>query len=156
VKLREKVGVAVVKAIENKDKAGLIVFSDEITDYLEPSGDFKLMLDKIIRSRALGQTNIPVAINKAIEVFSDRNTKKHLLIISDIEPTVGEFPMDETLKAIQSATAAGISISIVGIEMPPEGEKLARKIIDITRGKLYLINNTDEVDRIVLEDYYSI
>jgi Mg-chelatase subunit ChlD len=78
------------------------------------------------------------------------------LIISDVEPTTGEFPMDETIKAIQSAFARNISISIIGVDMKQDGEELAKKIINITRGKLYVLKSLDELDNVVLEDYYSL
>lgn len=155
--LCKRAGIALgFHAIEQKDKVGLILFADKVKDSLSPSSNFSLYLKKIVKATAFHQTNFPVAIKKAIELFSDRKTRKHLLIISDIEPTAGEFPMKETLEAIQMATAREISISLIGIDMNKESEELAKNIINITRGRLYRIRNIDNIDEVVLEDYYSL
>ena len=156
--LCKRAGIALgFHAIEQKDKVGLILFADDIRDYLGPSNNFSLYLNKIAMASAYHQTNFPKAIMKALELFSQsKDIKKHLLIISDVEPTTGEFPMDETIKAIQSAFARNISISIIGVDMKQDGEELAKKIINITRGKLYVLKSLDELDNVVLEDYYSL
>ena len=37
-----------------------------------------------------------------------------------------------------------------------KGKKLAERIVEIGDGKLYVVNNADNVDEIVLEDYYGV
>ena len=47
-------------------------------------------------------------------------------------------------------------ISIIGVNLDKKGEKLAKKIVELGRGKLYIVKDAKNVDKIILEDYYSI
>ena len=37
-----------------------------------------------------------------------------------------------------------------------KGKELAKKIVEIGDGRLYMVSNVDEIDKIILEDYYEI
>ncbi|MFH1439326.1 MAG: VWA domain-containing protein [Candidatus Woesearchaeota archaeon] len=69
---------------------------------------------------------------------------------------LGINPEEETITAAAIAASHGITISIVGINMNKKGEKLAKKIVEIGSGKLYVVKDVKEIDKIVLEDYYGI
>lgn len=151
----KKAGVALAwKAIQNKDNVGIVVFGEEVTDVVRPTKDFSVLLKTLSAIRAQRETNIAQSIDKSIELFPKQGTK-HLMILTDALPTTGEKPEEETLKAVSKAASAGITISIVGINLDEEGKHLAERIVEIGRGKLYVVSNLEEVDRIVLMDYYS-
>ncbi len=153
----KKAGIALAyQAIDHKDSVGLVVFAEQVRTELAPQDHFSALLSTITRVRAANQTNITAALHKAIELFSSRGARKHLLILSDLMPTVGSFPRQETLKAVQAALDQRISISLIGIALTPAAERLAREIVDLSQGKLYLLKHLDELDRVVLEDYYSL
>jgi Mg-chelatase subunit ChlD len=71
-------------------------------------------------------------------------------------PTKGNEPFKETLEEASVARSKGITISVIGINLDVKGKELAEKIAEIGEGKLYAVRNSDNVDKIVLEDYYSI
>ena len=71
-------------------------------------------------------------------------------------PTVGEEPKDETRDAVSMTTAQGITVSLIGIGIDKEGEKLARQIAELGDGKFYLVRDIENLDRVILEDYYSL
>jgi len=153
----KKAGVALAyKAISDKDKVGLVVFGTEVKDSIEPTDDFGFLLNRITRIRASKQTDFKKMIDRASEMFPIHDVTKHLLILTDALPTVGKEPEDETLGAVSAARAKGITISVVGIKLDEKGEKLAKKITKLGNGKLYMVRDLGEVDRIVLEDYYSV
>ena len=153
----KRAGVALAyKAIKEKDKVGLVVFGNEIKEAINPTEDFTLLLEKLTKISALKETNIVLAIKKAAEMFEDNDLTRHLIIITDVLPTAGEHPEKETLEAAADASAKGITISVVGISLDKNGKELGRKIADIGKGKLYLAKNTEEIDKIVLEDYGAI
>ncbi|MEK6984006.1 MAG: VWA domain-containing protein [Nanoarchaeota archaeon] len=153
----KKAGIALsFKAINEKDKVGLIVFGSEIKEAVEPTSDFTRLLKEITRIKASMQTDIVSMLRKAIELFPRENITKHLILITDALPTKGDNPEKSTLEEASSARSNGITISLIGISLDAKGKSLAEKIVEIGDGRLYIVRNLENVDKIVLEDYYSI
>ena len=152
----KRAGIALAyKAVNGKDKVGLIVFGTEIKEVLEPTDDFKLLLRGIAKIRASKQTDIVATLKKAIELFPNEDITKHLILITDAMPTIGKRPEEETLHEASMARNNGITISLIGINLNEKGKKLAEKIVEIGNGRLYAVKDIENVDKVVLEDYYS-
>jgi Mg-chelatase subunit ChlD len=154
IETAKKAGIALAfKAVENRDKVGLIVFGSDIKEEIPPTDNFMFLLQRMAEVKASKETNFPVTIEKAVSLFSMQKCTKHLIMLTDALPTIGTNPEVDTLKAVSHATAAGITISLVGIGLDEEGESLAKKIMQVSNGKLYAVKNLDDVDKIMLEDY---
>lgn len=157
IDMAKKAGVALAyKAIERKDKVGLVVFSKDIKEAVVPTEDFNLLMKKIAGIKAGKETDIVKMVQKASELFPRGDFTKHLLILTDALPTVGREPGAETLEAISIARAAGVTVSLVGINLDSKGEELAKKIVELGDGRLFVVKDVEELDKIVLEDYYSL
>ncbi len=157
IDLCKKAGVALAyKAIQEKDKVGLLVFGSDIKEEIPPTEDFLLLLKAMTQIKASKETNLTVTIQKAITLFPNLAVTKHLILLTDAMPTIGTEPEQETLEAVSLAKANGITISLVGINLDKKGESLAKKIVEIGEGNLYVIRELENIDKIVLEDYYSI
>ena len=153
----KKAGIALAyKAINEKNKVGLIVFGSEIMGIIEPTLDFTRLLKEITRIRASKETDIVSTLQKSIELFPSDKITKHLILITDALPTKGEDPEKFTLEEASIARSKGITISLIGISLDEKGKKLAEKIVELGEGRLYVVRNLDNVDKIVLEDYYNI
>ncbi|MBI2667250.1 VWA domain-containing protein [Candidatus Woesearchaeota archaeon] len=153
----KKAGVALAfKAIQEKDEVGLLVFGSKVEDIVYPTHDFMMILNKIANIRAKQETNIASTIIKAIELFPNDDSTKHLILITDAMPTKGDNPEKETLDAVENAYNSGITISLIGINLDKKGEVLAERITQIGNGKLQVVKNLENLDMIVLEDYYSL
>jgi len=153
----KRAGIALAyKAIDERDKVGLIVFGSEIKTIIEPTADFSYLLKNITSIRASRETDLVATLKKSIELFPNENITKHLIIITDALPTIGKDPEKETLQEASIARNKGITISLIGINLNEKGKKLAEKIVELGEGKLYTIKDVENVDRVVLEDYYSI
>ena len=153
----KKAGIALAyKAIEHKDKVGLMVFGSEVKEEIKPTLDFVRLLRQITTVKASRETDIANTIRKAIEVFPRGNITKHIILLTDALPTVGKKPESDTLEAVSIAKNAGITISVVGIQLDAEGKKLAEKVAALGEGRLYIVRALKELDSIVLEDYYSV
>ena len=153
----KKAGIALAyKAINEKDKVGLIVFGSEIKNIVEPTSDFTRLLKEITNVRASKETDIVATLQKAIEIFPSENITKHLILITDALPTKGDEPEKSTLEEASIAKSKGITISLIGINLDQKGKNLAEKIVEIGGGRLYAIRNLENVDKIVLEDYYNL
>lgn len=153
----KRAGIALAyKAIDEKDKVGLIVFGSEIKTIVEPTQDFSYLLKSIAAAMASRETDIVATLRKAIELFPNDNITKHLILITDALPTVGEEPEKDTLKEVSIARNKGITISLIGINLNEKGKKLAEKIVELGNGKLYVVKDVENVDSIVLEDYYGV
>ncbi|MFH1212220.1 MAG: VWA domain-containing protein, partial [Candidatus Woesearchaeota archaeon] len=157
IKTAKKAGVALAyKAINEKNKVGLIIFESEIKKEIFPTHDFGILLEELTKIRAGKETDIAVVLRKAAEMFSKTRITKHLIILSDALPTKGKNPEEDTLKAASIARNFGITISMVGINFDDQGLKLAQRIVEIGEGRLYACKDLGELDKIVLGDYYSL
>lgn len=153
----KKAGIALAyRAISERDKVGIIVFGSEVKSAIEPTNDFTTLLKEITRIRASKETDIVSTLQKAIELFPRDNITKHLILITDALPTKGDEPEKLTLQEASTARSKGITISLIGIDLDKKGKNLAEKIVEIGEGRLYVVRNLENVDRIVLEDYYSV
>lgn len=153
----KKAGVALAyKAIEEKNKVGLIVFGTEIKQAISPTDDFGLLLREITKIKASKETNITNTIEKAVELFPAKDITKHLVLLTDAQPTIGKNPEEEALEACSKAKSNKITISVIGISMDKKGESLAKKIVEIGEGRLYVCKDLEELDKIVLQDYYEL
>ena len=153
----KKAGIALAyKAINEKDKVGLIVFGSEIKEVIEPTLDFTRLLKEITKIRASKETDIVSTLQKAIELFPNEDITQHLILITDALPTKGDEPEKSTLEEASIARSKGITISLIGINLDEKGKKLAEKIVELGEGRLYVVRNLENVDRIVLEDYYGV
>ncbi len=153
----KKAGIALAfKAIDERDKVGLMVFGSEIKEKIMPTLDFRMLLDRITRIKAAKETNLAKTIKEAVNMFPRKEATKHLMLITDAMPTVGKNPEKETLEAVSLANASGITISLIGTGVDKKAVELANKITSLGKGKLYVLKDLENLDRIVLEDYYSI
>jgi len=153
----KRAGIALAyKATTNKDKVGLIVFGEDIKTTVSPTLNFSRLLVEIAKIRAARQTDIVKSIERAIEMFPSMDVTKHLIILSDALPTSGKDPEGNTLKAVSMAKAKDITISVVGINIDKKGIDLAEKMIEISGGKLYVVKDLENVDKLILQEYYRI
>lgn len=154
----KKAAVALAyKAINEKDKVGLIVFGEKIETVINPTSEFMSLIYEITKIKAKKQTNIADSLKKSLEIFSSaHDSTKHLILITDGLPTVGENPQEETINAVSQISSSGITISVVGIALDKKGLELSQKIANIGNGRLYSIRTLENLDYIVLQDYYSL
>jgi len=153
----KKAGIALAyKAISEKDKVGLIVFGSDIKNSIGPTSNFTSLIMEITKVRASKETDIVSTIKKSVELFPSGNVTKHLILLTDALPTAGKDPEKETLEEASIAGSKGITISIIGIGLDSRGKDLARKIAELGNGRVYIAKNSENIDQIILEDYYSL
>lgn len=153
----KRAGIALAyNAIEQKDSVGLIVFGSVISESIAPTRDFTALLKSITKVNASKETDMVAVFDKAIELFTHDNVTRHLLLLTDALPTVGDDPQKKTLEAAGRAASHKITISIIGINLDEKGKAFAEKLVELGKGKLYAIRDLEDVDKIVLEDYYSL
>ncbi|MFP4112138.1 MAG: vWA domain-containing protein [Candidatus Woesearchaeota archaeon] len=154
MEVAKKAGIGLAhKAISSHDKVGLVVFSSNVEEYLMPTDDFFRVIDKMTRIKAGKETNMVFAIDKAIEMFPPGDVTKHLIMITDAVPTVGD--KEDILEAVMKARSHNITISVIGINLI-DGRNMAQQITEYGNGKLYILKNLENMDQIVLQDYYSL
>ena len=150
----KKAGIALAfRAIEQNDKVGLLVFGSEVKKEISPTSDFPLLLREITKIMASRQTDFREMLRKSLELFTPGQATKHLIILTDAMPTVGENPREESLKEVSKIRNAGITVSLVGINLDSEARKFAERLVEIGQGRLYLVREIEELDTIILEDY---
>lgn len=156
IELCKKAGIALAyKAIDDKDEVGLLVFGTEIKEKIRPTTDFPALLRSIARVRASMQTNIAETIRQSIDMFPPGNVTRHMVLLTDALPTFGQKPEEETLEAVSLARNAGITLSLIGINLDRKGEAFAKRIVETGEGRFYVAKNLKQLDKILLEDYYA-
>ncbi|MGV8168911.1 MAG: vWA domain-containing protein [Candidatus Nanoarchaeia archaeon] len=152
----KKAGVALMyKAIMGGDRAGMIVFGSKVTKAIPPTKDFSLLLKELTRIKTSGETDIAGCIEASVKMFSRSSKTKHVVLITDALQTLGKMPEKEVLEVVSNAADLGITFTVVGIGLDKEGERLAKKIVDISKGTLYSVKSLDNLDQIIIEDYYN-
>ena len=155
--LCKKAGIALAfKAVNELDKVGLLVFGSKVENVVYPTNDFWLLLNNVAKIRANKETNIKDTILKSIEMFPDEDVTKHLILVTDAMPTYGKNPEQETLDAVSDAVHCGITISVIGIALDKKGVELGKRISSIGQGKFQIVKNLENLDRVILEDYYAL
>ena len=150
-------GVALAfKAISEKDRVGLVVFGTEVKDAVPPTDDFGYLLQHITRIMASRQTDFAKMIRRSIELFPGGATTKHLIILTDALPTVGEEPERATIEAVSMARAQGITISLIGVQLDKKGIALAEQMARLGEGRFTVVQDLENLDRLVLQDYYAL
>ncbi len=156
LRMAKRAGVALCyKALEDKDEAGLIVFTGRIEAAIPPTREFLPLLTTLAQARAGMETDLAQVILQSVELFQERGTK-HLVLLTDAVPTSGREPRQATLEAASVAAEHQVRISIVGIGLDEEGKRLAEEIVEIADGRFYVVTDLAELDTIVLEEYARI
>lgn len=150
--MTKRAGVALAyKTILDHNRVGLLVFDSEIRKIIALTQDFNQFLYELVRIRAKNQTNISKVIETASELLSQSKNTKHIIILSDAMPNVGE--VEKVYEAVAIASSKKITVSFIGVDLDDKGEKIAERIVDIGKGRLYKVKKLDNVDSILLEDY---
>ncbi len=154
IDMAKKAGVALAfKASEDHNRTGLLVFSSKVDSMVEPTRDFWSILEGLTTITAFDETNVASTIRESIRLFHDTRGTKHLIFLTDAAPTSGETPKKDALAAAAEAAAAGITISVIGIQIDARSQQFAENLAEHGDGNFYLINDLDQLDRVVLEDY---
>jgi len=152
--LAKRAGIALAyRALADRNRVGVITFTDKIDTRIPPTNDFGVVLHTLSQTRAGQETDIALAIREATTLFPKSARTKHLVLLTDAVPTSGGDPARLTLEAASIARDAGVTVSVVGLSLEREGEKLAARIAELGDGRLYQVRKLDELDVIVLEDY---
>lgn len=151
----KRAGVALAfTALENKDRVGLLVFSDRVNSVLPVGSHFGEFLRSITNVTPGRETNMTEVLREAEKSFLDEDGTKHLIVLSDALPTVGKDPKKEVLAMIATLRNAGITTSIVAIGIEKKEEEFAREASDLGGGWLSVVRDVGELDHIILEDYW--
>lgn len=155
IEVAKKSGIALAfKAIQHKDNVGLIVFGEDVKESVAPCQEFHRILEHITKVKPSKETDLVSVIKESLKLFSRNSSTKHLVLLTDAVNTVGT--QQEVMDVAAMAKEANITISIVGIQLDHEGKELAEKITSMSKGRIYVVTALDNVDRIILQDYYSI
>lgn len=150
--ISKKAGVGLAyEAIQNKDKVGAVIFGTNIKSSLAPTLSFKDVLDSLVRARPSQQTDITKVIRHAATLFPSSTTKKHVVLITDALPTIGNA--EEVVQEVARANKKGLTFTVIGIELDTAGRLLAERMVTIGGGRLYEVKHIKDIPTLVLQDY---
>lgn len=138
------------KILVNNDRASLIVFNDRILISYEEVENIELILEKIFELFPNGSTDIALALLEAQKMIKG---KDHILIITDALPTHGKDPIKKTMEIAKRIKDTGCTISIIGIRLNEKGNEIAKNIVKIGGGRLYIVKDLKDISKFVIMDY---
>ena len=120
----------------NKDKIGLLTFSDSVSSITSSDGEnTKILLDTLERTRVGGTTNIFDSVTKATKYLENENTKEYnvsVVLMTDGEGNTGNE--DLMYKTIKNSK---IKIPVYSIMFASASEKQLDKIADASGGMVF-------------------
>jgi len=156
IKMSKQAGVSLAYfALDNHDEVGMVIFSKDISKNQNLTSDFNLIINNLIDVVAKGKTDIVKALEKCLDLLDNSSNNKHVVLITDGLANVGDDPTKEVLSSVMKLKSQKITVSVIGIDVDKEGEKLGRKITELSGGNLYIAKPTDDLSSIVLQDYNS-
>lgn len=151
----KRAGIALsFKATRKRDRVGLVVFGREVEASLQPTGDFLSLARLITRAQASKETDLAATLRHSAGLLEHEQGVKHVLLLTDGLQTVGQDPTERVLEAASEAAQQGITVSVVGLSLDEEGEALSKRVVEVGGGSLYLLKNYEDLDVLLLEDYY--
>lgn len=138
------------------DRVGVVAFNNEVYRVINPTTQVRSIATEIVKLSPGNGTDIAAAIEesrKMIEEHSASQRGKHFILITDAIPTTGDDdPVTRTFEEVSLTNSQDISISVIGIDLSSEGEDIAKRIVQLSSGRFYHIQNPEELHKIVLEE----
>ncbi|BBL45885.1 magnesium chelatase [Nanobdella aerobiophila] len=140
--------VLIEKILIDNNAVDLILFNDKSIKKYYNINKIENIID-ILKLVPNGSTDIASTL---YEVYNDIDSFSHIIIITDALPTYGEKPIDRTLE-ITKIISNKAYISIIGIGLNQEGERIAKLITKYGNGRLFITKNIEDLKKLVLIEY---
>ncbi len=152
--IAKKAGVSLAhRAIRDRNNVGLVLFGSQIEKVVPLTKDFFSFVRPMIAALPGNETDIALAISSSTKLLFGSKGIRHVVIITDGLQTTSKTPEGEVFKQVMIAKEEGLSISVVGIDLDDIGLEFARRLVDLSKGRLYAVQNTDDIGGIVITDY---
>lgn len=147
IQMAKKAGVGLTyKAEQNEDDVGLILFSSDVHTTVEPGATLLDISKNLVKAKTKGETDISTGIEKAVDTFTDTDTTKHILLLTDGLQTKGKEPINTILPSLDTLLQRDIGLTFIGINMDEKGRELAQEIVDHVNGELVNVNSVEHLD----------
>ncbi len=154
IKLAKRAGVSLAnRAIKDHNKVGLVLFGSEIEKKVPLTNDFYSFVRPLVTTMASNETDLSLAIKTSLRLLDSAKGIKHIIILTDGLHTTSKVPIKDVFEQVMIAKEQEISISIVAINPDEEGLSLARKIVDLSSGRLFAVKDLDDMSSVIIGDY---
>jgi Ca-activated chloride channel homolog len=145
MELTKEAARATAEGLLASDRIAVIAFDNQATPIVElqPAANRQRILTDIGRIQSAGGTNILSGLKEAVDELTTADArKKHIILLSD-----GQSSYDEIPDLIDTATAARITISAVGVGDGAD-QTLLKMIAARGGGRFYYTRDPDSIPRI--------
>jgi Mg-chelatase subunit ChlD len=154
VKARRAFAALLAHSLAKNDSVGLLLFNTKKIAGHHTKTPAEIMLRSLISNTPAGKTSLNTAIMDSLNLFSSDKSSRHIMLVTDANPTQGEDPYKNTIEAASIAKERGITVSFIAIKPERKSEEFATKIVEMTRGRYYKAEE-NSLGHIVLQDYES-
>ncbi|MFT4309302.1 MAG: vWA domain-containing protein [Candidatus Woesearchaeota archaeon] len=151
-KARRAFAALLAHSMSRQDDTGLLLFNTGRIAGHNVKTQREVMLRSLISNSPHGKTSLGVAIMESIKLFSADSASKHIMLVTDANPTQGANPYKHTIEAASMAKENNITVSFIAINPDKKSEEFATRIVEMTRGRFYKAHE-NSLGHIMLEDY---
>lgn len=144
------VGLAYLSLSES-DRVAVISFrktAEVVSNFGEP---LEAVARKVVALRPGGTTSVAAGIRLALSLFEDKSRDHHIFLITDALPTEGEKPTEES-KEQAANVQPDATLTVVGIGLVPEGQKIGAELAGLGSGRFYELSEAKNLNQVMLED----
>lgn len=157
IRMAKKAGVGLTyKAEQNQDQVGLVLFSSDVHTAVAPGATLLDISKSLVKTKTKGETDISKGIDKSVDMFTDRNKTKHILLLTDGLQTKGKKPIQTVLPSLDKLLHRDIGLTFIGINMDEKGQDLAKKIVDHVDGDIVNLDSVEHLDGELIGMYKNI
>jgi VWFA-related protein len=135
-----------VHALHERDRVGLITFSDTLRVENQLTGDFAAVTRSLAKLTGNGTTALRDAVEVAISLRGAGHARPLVILFSDGVDTASWLSYDEI---VESARQAGVVIHIVRVPPDPEASALfLENLANATGGRMWNAPHDNELERL--------
>lgn len=142
--------------MQEGDRVSIIAFREKPELLVPLTNDIMQIARSIAPLKPGKGTDLAAALREGRLSLEGSHKDKHMILISDAIPTEGIRPVQEALEEASIAATAGITISVVGIGLDPDGKRIGQEISGIGDGTFYHIADPSEIHAVMLEEHAKV
>lgn len=142
--------------MQEGDRVSVVSFNKDAKLLVPLSNDIMQIARSIMPIKPGRGTDLAKALREARFSLQESKKDKHIIIISDAIPTEGIKPVEAALEEASITASEGVTISIIGIDLDPDGKKIAQQIAGIGDGTFYHIDDPNEIHGVILEEHAKV
>ncbi len=142
--------------MQEGDRVSVVSFRKKAELIVHLTNDLMEIARRIAPLKPGKGTDLAAAIREGRLSLDESHKDKHMILISDAIPTEGVRPVQEALEEASLTASEDVTISVVGIGLDRDGERIAQEIAGIGDGSFYNIGDPSQIHAVMVEEHAKV